>query len=125
MSGQFLRYIIVGAWNTLLGYGAILFFLFLFNFTAVWANLFGYLIGIISSFILNKFVVFQSERWSLREAFLFFSIFLGAYGINLLVLNYLLALGVRVEFSQLFAIIIYTLVSYQLNFWLTFRIKPD
>ena len=72
MSDRFLRYIIVGAWNTFLGYGAILIFLFLFNFTAIWANVFGYAIGIISSFILNKFVVFKSKKWSAREAFCFF-----------------------------------------------------
>ena len=84
--GAFSRYLIVGAKNTLIGYGAILFFGEILGLSPFVANAFGYAIGLCVSYVLNRRYTFASDR-SHRQGIPAFLLAAGAcYMLNLIAL---------------------------------------
>lgn len=69
--GQFGRYLLVGSWNTLFGYGTFALFTALLNpvvrYSYIWASLFSSLLNITVAFLGYKWFVFKTKGNYLRE----------------------------------------------------------
>lgn len=121
MNGQFVRFLFVGTFNTALGYAIIFFCMYAIELSAIISNLIGYGVGLISSYILNRFFTFRSKADSRSEVVRFIIVFLVSYLSNLaflvLFINFL---HVHEGVSQIFAGIVYVGVSYLLNKYYVF-----
>jgi putative flippase GtrA len=85
-SNTFIKFCIIGVINGIVGFSIILCLIYIFNVNYLISSLFGYIGGITTSFILNKYVNFKSEG-SLKVEFpLFIGSFIIAYAANALVL---------------------------------------
>lgn len=60
------KYLCVGILNTIVGFG-IIFLLMFFGVNPEISNLIGYAIGIIFSYVMNKFFTFESKNRSKKE----------------------------------------------------------
>ena len=109
---QFLKFLIVGFINTAIFY-LIYYILLQLSFSYIIALTIGTLIGIINSYIWNKFFTFKAKKKSVRETVKFFIVYAVQYLSNLLIIhicvNYL---GVSAEFAGLAAIGIGLFISY-------------
>jgi len=72
--------------NGVVGFSIILALIYLFNVNYLVSNLAGYICGLMTSFLLNKYVNFKSEGNVKVELPIFIGSFLIAYSINALVL---------------------------------------
>ena len=112
---RFIRFLIAGGINTVVGFGVIFALMFL-NITPRISNLCGYTAGLTVSFILNRHWVFRASSTSVKKQIIYFLlIFMIAFGVNFLVLNILLIVSINAWFAQIAAGISYTLVFYVLN----------
>lgn len=116
------RYILVGALNTIVGFG-IIFILMWLGIIPEIANLLGYCFGILFSYILNKIFTFKSYGNSME--FAKFVICMGvAYLINLTVLVVLHRIyGVNSYLAQIIAGGFYTLSGYLFSKYFVFKIR--
>jgi putative flippase GtrA len=89
-SKQFLRYLIVGAWNTLFGYGLFAFLTYLLSdlipASYLVASLLGNLIALTVSFLGYKRWVFQTQGHFLREWLRALGVYSSAIVLNLVLL---------------------------------------
>ncbi len=122
MNTQLLRFIIVGIFNTIIGL-SVIYVLIYFGFNNYISNIFGYLVGLSISFILNKYYVFntQNNNQIVHKQFVkFILIFLIAYSVNItalfITLNY-----VSNYTAQFIAMIAYTVINFILNKYITFK----
>lgn len=115
MGAEFLRYLVAGLLNTVLGYGVFLGLHWGLGLDARPANALALAAGLMQSLLLNRWFVFRGAR--LRPvAMLRFSLgFCVAYGLNFVVLSLLLQQGVAGALAQLAAMASYTLCFYALN----------
>lgn len=118
---SFIKYLMVGMINTLVGFG-IIFLLMYGGLLPEIANFIGYLCGFILSFILNKYFTFKSKNY-VKSEFIRFALSMGiAYLINLLILvisyRYF---GINEYISQIIAGIFYTLSGYILSKFYAFK----
>lgn len=118
---QFLKYIISGVINTVVGYSVFFIFLRFFNMIPEYANAIGYGVALIFSFLLNKLFVFD-KLTSYEKVVVKFSI---AFAISFIVNQLVLIASYRImNFSiptaQIFAMISYTAVFYFLNKYFVF-----
>lgn len=121
LDSSFVRYLFVGVFNTLFGFG-IIFILMYYGVLAEIANLIGYFFGILLSYLLNKYFTFRSKN-SHKKEFYKFIIAMGiAYLINLcaLSISYRI-LHIDKYLSQIIAGICYTISGYLLNRFFTFK----
>lgn len=121
LDSSFVRYLFVGLFNTLFGFG-IIFILMYYGVLAEIANLIGYFFGILLSYLLNKYFTFRSKN-SHKNEFYKFIIAMGiAYLINLcaLSISYRI-LHIDKYLSQIIAGICYTISGYLLNRFFTFK----
>ena len=107
----FARFSLVGIVNSVLGYSLIFSFMF-FGMGPYLSNAISYTVGLIVSFILNKSLVFRSEKKYLAELFKFIVTFICAYSLNLAILYTLLRFNYNPYLSQLLAGGVYTLTVY-------------
>lgn len=77
------RFSIIGVLNTFVGLGTIFLLFNVFKFDYRLANLIGYCLGLINSFLWNKYWNFKSKENTKRQIIPFLTIFLIAYCINL------------------------------------------
>lgn len=94
-----------------------------FGFNYYISNSFGYIIGLIISFFLNKYYVFKNYRGNENtyiQFVKFIVIFLIAYAVNIFIL-YISLKYVNAYLSQFFSMSIYTIVSFTLNKIFTFK----
>lgn len=116
-----IKYLLVGILNTIVGFGAIIIFMFIGILPEI-ANLLGYFIGIIFSYFLNKHFTFQSQN-SHKKDFIRFAASMGAaYLINLAV--FILAFRIFLidkYISQIIASIFYTISGYVLSKYWAFK----
>ena len=116
MGAQLWRFLAVGGLNTLIGYSVILALLWA-GVSDIPANLSGYIIGLIISFILNRNWTFdQKSSPSVEEVIVFFIAFAFAYGCNL----YLITAANMADLSgnplvHLAGVILYTGVFFLFN----------
>lgn len=119
---QLIRFLLVGALNTLLGYAIIFAFMYLIGFTAVVSNIIGYIIGLVLSYVLNRKITFRSTSESKAEMLRFLLVFFLAYLANLGALLALIRIGsVHEGLAQVFAGIVYVFVSFFLNKYYVFH----
>ncbi|MCD7710635.1 MAG: GtrA family protein [Porphyromonadaceae bacterium] len=123
---QFSRFIVVGVLNTAISLAAfyLLYNLFSVNYTI--ANLISYIVGVINSFFWNKHWVFQrgGSHRIVRESIAFLLVFAISYGVQFIFLwGMVEKLGINPNWAQLPAMVIYTVINYILNRYVTFSNK--
>ena len=117
----FIKYLIIGVFNTIIGYG-IIFILMAFGIIPEIANIIGYIIGILVSYALNKFYTFKTKSKSKKEFFRFIVSMICAYLINLFVLIVLYRyFHIDKYIATIIASIFYTLSGYVFSKYFAFR----
>jgi len=86
LSSTFVKFCLIGVINGIVGFSIILSLIYIFNVNYLVSNFFGYLGGIITSFVLNKFLNFKSDGKIKVELPIFAGSFIIAYLINAAVL---------------------------------------
>ena len=123
------RFVLVGMVNTLVGLALIYAAKWFMGAGDVAANAFGYSVGMLVSFTLNRTWTF-AHRGPAGRAFLTFLAVQGvAYGMNLVCVMGLIAYGIDSYVAQAFGVPPYTIVSYLGSRYLAFasgtRIAAD
>ncbi len=115
INNTFIKYSVIGVFNTFVGYG-IIFVLVYFGLFPELSNFIGYFIGFFVSYFLNKKYNFKSKNHH-KEDFPRFLLSMSiAYLSNLLVLVICYRfLDINVYLSQVFAGVVYVLVGYSLS----------
>ncbi len=121
---QFIRYIIVGVLNTLLGYLVIFSCMYLVGMSPEASNMTGYAVGLVVSYVLNRNYTFNSTQERRKEVIRFVAVFAVAYGLNFATLLILIhRLGMHKGLSQIFAGVIYVGTSFLMNKYYVFKIR--
>ncbi len=119
---QFALFCAIGLVNTAVGYAAILFASFVLGFSLYAANAFGYGVGLLISFTLNRRVTFGSRTAALPGLARFALAFVPCYGLNLLVLHLAVhSLALPEYLAQAAAITTYTIAFFALCRFFVFR----
>lgn len=123
---QFAKFCAVGLANTLVGYGAILLASFTLGLNPYAANVCGYAVGLLISFLLNRHFTFESRQAAWPALVKFCLAFLPSYALNLVVLHVTLQhLQFPVALSQALAIGSYTVTFFLLCRLFVFRAPED
>lgn len=113
---SFLKFILVGAVNTILGFGTFFILVEFFDFHPQLANAFGYVLALIIAYYLNKLFVFSGAVPTRYVVFRFMLSFVIAFTINQSTLYILYDLcGANILLSQGFAMFAYTIIFYVLS----------
>jgi putative flippase GtrA len=119
---QFMKFGFVGLINTFLTLGIIFFSTSILHFAYITANVLGFCVGFVSSFILNRLWTFDIRGSVIHQALLFMFVFVISYFIQLMVLLILNdALSVPIIVAQIIAMGFYTIVNFTGNKLITFR----
>ncbi|MDD3048710.1 MAG: GtrA family protein [Bacilli bacterium] len=109
---KFVRFLIVGGINTIVGYGTFALFLF-FNCHYYFAYIMSYIIGVANSYLWNKFFTFKSEGKSYKELFRFICVYLVSFAIGSLTLYLIVdVFNINEYLAGLLNLIITTLISW-------------
>lgn len=115
LKNQLIKYIIVGAINTIAGYSIIL-FLINIGLLAELSNFLGYAVVWILSYELNKQFTFKFSDQSKKVFLKYISTMLIVYCVNLTILIILFRfLDFNIYLAQLIASIAYTLIGYSIS----------
>lgn len=117
LSHSFVRFALVGGANTFVGYGVILFSHMVLGLGVVVANVFGYFVGALLSYVLNRAFTFSSDLAHMRAVPRFILTVFACFLLNLLVLR----IGMEVFLLPMFASQIFAMISYTLAFYLVSR----
>jgi putative flippase GtrA len=119
---QFLKFGIVGISNTLLTAGTIWVLLKGLNYSDYLANIIGYVVGLINSFVWNRKWTFESKTKVSDTIYKFIGIFAVCYLFQLGNL-YILLHYTQIDpyLSQLLSIGIYTILNFGMNKYYTFK----
>lgn len=113
---QFSRFLVVGVFNTLLGYCVIFAFMYWAKMTPEFSNIAGYAVGLATSYILNRNYTFNSKQSQRGEIIRFLSVFFVAYAANFATLLVLIHnIGLHEAVSQIVAGLVYVVASYLMN----------
>jgi putative flippase GtrA len=119
---QFLRYILVGITNTLVGYGVIFGCMYLAGISPEISNVAGYAVGLVVSYVLNRTYTFNSTQKRRTEVVRFLACFGIAYGLNFLTLIVMIHwLHLHEGLSQIIASAAYVVSAYLMNKFYVFR----
>jgi len=122
LNTPFIRFILVGIFNTILGYAIILFLFHIVNLSYSLAYLLSYIIGFVISYFLTRSFVFQSQQKKYREFMKFVVAFGIAYGCSYLILHLLIEHKILpINMSFLVGMIVYSLCFYLFNKYITFK----
>jgi len=119
---QAIRFGVVGVLNT--GITLTVIFVLMKGLRVHYAlsNIIGYLLGFLSSFVLNKRWTFQSRRNMGLEGVLFVAVFGVCYLIQLVTLVFMKeTMGIKADYAQLLAMAVYTSLNFILNKLITFK----
>lgn len=125
---SFLLYVSVGLSNTIIGLGCIYFFLNILLWNYFFATLFGYVIGFINGFVLNKKFTFKSSKklnetfWKYTVIFIisYFSSYLSGK-LFVLIFQFGISQPFLKNLSVLFGAAIYVMVGFIGNKMFTFN----
>ena len=121
INNSFTRFVLVGIFNTLLGYALLLFLYHILDMSYSWAYLLSYMIGFIVSYFLTRAFVFRSQKKKRAEFIKFVLAFAIAYGCSYLVLHLLMEHKVfTANLSFLLSMAVYSICFYLLNKTITF-----
>lgn len=119
---QFLRFLLVGLFNTGLGYAIIFSCMYLLGMNHIVSNVIGYAGGFAVSYSLNRCFTFKSRSAPQSEIVRFLVVFAIAYLMNLALLVFAVdQMGVHPAVGQVLAGVIYILVTFLLNKYYVFR----
>lgn len=123
---QVFRYVLVGVFNTGIGYFVIFSLMYGMGLSPLYSNVVGYGVGLFFSYFLNRIYTFKSKQKKTSEFLLFVLFFLLAYGVNLIVLYILIYYaGVHEAVSQLLAGAVYIACSFLLQKFFVYSVKYD
>ena len=119
---QLFRFLVVGVFNTLFGYGIIFTCLYLLKMTAEASNATGYGISLYIAYLLHRNFTFKSKQRKRGEVTRFFVVFCVAYVSNFVTLVLLIhKLGLDEGMSQVLAGVAYVTASYLMNKYYVFK----
>lgn len=119
---QFIRFVMVGVFNTLYGFAIIFACMYWFGLGTFVSNAIGYVCGLITSYVLNRVFTFKSEATGPGEAMRFLIVFVLAYVANLALLYACVHWGgIHAGLSQVIAGTAYVAASFLLNKFYVFR----
>ena len=121
--GTKIRFVVVGVWNTLIGYGAFVLFDLLFSgifetryMAYMTANVLSNVIGVLNAYIFHKFVTFQVKtkgRSAIVEFFRFSLTYVGTFLLSILLLPLCVEfIGLTPRLAAAVIILICVIVSY-------------
>jgi putative flippase GtrA len=119
---MFVKYLMVGVVNTIVGFGIIIFCIEVLDLHPVVANAIGFLIGSAVSFVLNRSFSFRSKVSIATGLPSFVAVVIAGYLLNLAALlaaQKILRLGVYP--SQILGVSTYVLAVFFASKWLVFR----
>lgn len=119
-NSSFIKYLLVGILNTIVGFGSI-FILMFAGVGAYISNMLGYAFGIVFSYFMNKNFTFKSKNKSNIHFIKFVLAMLIAYGLNLLSLYLALNLIINPYIAQCLAGVVYTISGYLLSRFFVFK----
>ena len=109
--GQIIKFSLVGVLNTVVGYGV--FFISSLYINYLLALIFSHIVGVIHSFIWNKYWVFRSSKNKIREFLKFYSVYGVMLLINIAMLYYFVSiLNISPQISQLIILPFLTILTY-------------
>jgi putative flippase GtrA len=121
---QFSRFLSVGVFNTLLGYGVIFACMYLASMTPESSNATGYAVGLVASYVLHRKYTFDSKQNRRSEILKFLTAFIVAYASNFAVLVILIhRIGMHEGASQVLAGLVYVAASFIMNKYFVFKIS--
>lgn len=107
-----IRFLLVGGINTFVGYGSFAFFIFI-NLHYFIAQLLSTIIGVVNSYIWNKYYTFRSIRLSFWEMIRFLTVYSISYLLNMALLFILISkMGVSAYIAGAVGLAITTIISY-------------
>ena len=119
---QFFKFAIVGVSNTLITAIVIWLLLNVWNFSAYFSNVIGYIAGLVNSFVWNRQWTFNSKTPLSNTFYKFLLTFAISYVFQLgnlyLLLNFT---ALDPYLCQLISIIVYTIINFTLNKFYTFK----
>jgi len=119
---QFLKFGIVGISNTLLTAATIWLLLRVFHSSNYLANIVGYVVGLVNSFIWNRRWTFENHAQIGATIFKFIVTFAISYLLQLGFLSFLLhQTNIDDYVCQLLSIVVYTVVNFFMNKYYTFK----
>jgi len=113
-----------GLVNSLVGY-AVIFGCMAFGLGPTVSNVLGYCVGFVTSFVQSRLWVFRSKGGVLNDGLRFIPAFLAAFGVNLLVLQGILATGASPYLAQIGACAAFLGTGFVLNYLFVFRKRDD
>jgi putative flippase GtrA len=119
--GQFLKFCIVGAANTLISLVVYYLLIKFFGLHYLLSSVMAYCTGLLNGYIFSSTFVFQQKR-NVKQGVKFIGVNTSSLLINLLILYLLVEVsGVSSLLSQLFATIFNVIYNFSLNKWWTFK----
>ncbi|HVJ39334.1 MAG TPA: GtrA family protein [Stenotrophomonas sp.] len=123
---QLFRFVIVGVFNTAVGFGIIFACMYVLGLGAYLSNAIGYGCGLVVSYFLNKSFTFKSTVKGTSEAARFLLAFGIAYLCNFGVLYLCVRIaGLHEGVAQVIASVAYVSVSFFLNKYYVFRTRGE
>lgn len=123
---QLFKFAIVGILNTSITFLIYYLLTIVFNVNYKLADPISFLAGFINSFIWNKFWVFKSKKSLLKDSTIFIIIwvfcYLIKYGLMIYFVDYIKIIH---QTSEILTMIIFTVIFYFLNKFITFRTKTN
>jgi putative flippase GtrA len=119
---MFVKYLMVGVVNTIVGFGIIIFCIEILDLHPVVANAAGFSVGSVVSYVLNRSISFRSKVSITTGLPSFVAVVIAGYLLNLAVLlasQKILRLGVYP--SQVLGVSTYVLAVFFASKWLVFR----
>ncbi len=109
-----LRFLLIGAYNTVIGYMVFLALNWFFNkwFHYLMILIFSYILSVTHAYLTQRFLVFKSKGAIFYEYRKFFIVNLFGLGVNAVMLTLFIRLGFKVEIAQAIAVLIATIISY-------------
>lgn len=110
------RYLLAGGLNTGLGVFMIAFFMYGLSLSPELSNTLSYGIGILTSYLLNRYVTFRSQGNMGSEMIRFFLVYGVAFVANLLILWFMVRqMGLHAFVAQMLAMVVFIATSYGLQ----------
>lgn len=121
MKKQFIIHILIGFINTFFIGVPLMYFLINLGVDPYLSNIMIFSIGLLSSYMLNKKLIYKVKPINKKEFFYFTISFFTAFFMNLVTLYILLSIEVEIYIAQIFAISAFTISSFLLNKFIAFK----
>ncbi|MGC8765469.1 MAG: GtrA family protein [Brevinematia bacterium] len=117
-----IKFSLVGVMNTLVSWITFFSLFYFFKVDFRISNVISYILGLINSFLFNKFWTFKSKKYRSIEIFFFFLVFIISFSVQYFFTLFLKdKLGLTPVMAYISGNILYTLVGFFGNKYLTFR----